>query len=83
MRASFTGARGAGEGTEGDAPCRVALRLHLLYTVPRIERPFWVAEQLEAALFEGLRARFKTWLMIFRVTKRSSKYSGVTEATAD
>jgi len=29
-----------------------------LYAVPRIERPFWVAEQLEIALFEGLRCRF-------------------------
>jgi hypothetical protein len=28
-----------------------------LYAVPRIERPFWVAEQLEVALFEGLRGR--------------------------
>lgn len=32
-----------------------------LYAVPRIERPFWVAEQLELALFEGLRDRFKVW----------------------
>jgi DNA-binding transcriptional MerR regulator len=29
-----------------------------LYAVPRIERPFWVIEQLEVALFEGLRGRF-------------------------
>ena len=29
-----------------------------LYAVPRIERPFWVAEQLEVAIFEGLRGRF-------------------------
>ena len=28
-----------------------------LYTVPRIQRPLWVAEQLEVALFEGLRHR--------------------------
>lgn len=28
-----------------------------LYKVPRIERPFWVAEQLEIALSEGLRGR--------------------------
>jgi hypothetical protein len=33
-----------------------------LYAVPRIERPFWVAEQLEVAIFEGLRARFRIWL---------------------
>jgi hypothetical protein len=25
-----------------------------IYAVPRIQRPFWVAEQLEVALFEGL-----------------------------
>jgi hypothetical protein len=30
-----------------------------LYAVPRIDRPFWVAEQLEVALFEGLRDRFR------------------------
>jgi hypothetical protein len=29
-----------------------------LHAVPRIERPFWVAEQLEVALFEGLPGRF-------------------------
>jgi DNA-binding transcriptional MerR regulator len=29
-----------------------------LHVVPRIERPFWVIEQLEVALFEGLRGRF-------------------------
>jgi hypothetical protein len=28
-----------------------------LHAVPRFERPFWVAEQLEIALFEGLRDR--------------------------
>ena len=28
-----------------------------LYAVPRIERPLWVAEQLEVALFEGLGQR--------------------------
>ena len=32
-----------------------------LYAVPRIERPFWVAEQLEVALFEGFRDRLKAW----------------------
>ncbi|MGH3826685.1 MAG: hypothetical protein ACRDQX_05865 [Pseudonocardiaceae bacterium] len=30
-----------------------------LYAVPRWERPLWVAEQLEVALFEGLRHRRK------------------------
>jgi len=34
-----------------------------LYAVPRIERPFWVVEQLEIALFEGLRDRARAWLL--------------------
>ena len=34
-----------------------------LYAVPRIERPFWVTEQLEVAIFEGLRDRFRAWRM--------------------
>jgi hypothetical protein len=34
-----------------------------LYTVPHIQRPLWVAEQLETALFEGLPHRLTT---IFR-----------------
>lgn len=28
-----------------------------LYTIPRLERPLWVAEQVETALFEGLGTR--------------------------
>ena len=40
-----------------DDPRRREL-LSELYAVPRIERPFWVFEQLELALFEGLRRRF-------------------------
>jgi hypothetical protein len=31
-----------------------------LYAVPRIERPFWVVEQFEVALFEGFCPRIKT-----------------------
>jgi hypothetical protein len=31
-----------------------------LYAVPRIQRPLWVAEQLEVALFEGLPHRIST-----------------------
>jgi hypothetical protein len=34
-------------------PCRREL-LGELHAVPRIARPFWVAEQFEVALFEGL-----------------------------
>ena len=43
-----------------DNPRRQEL-LGELYAVPRIERPFWVAEQLEVALFEGLRDRLRAW----------------------
>ncbi len=32
-----------------------------LYNVPRIERPFWVAEQFETALFDGLGGRLAAW----------------------
>src|SRR5262249_8212633 len=32
-----------------------------LYAYPRIMRPFWVAEQLETALFEGLHDRLAAW----------------------
>jgi hypothetical protein len=39
-----------------DDPRRRELRGEL-YAVPRIERPFWVFEKLELALFEGLRGR--------------------------
>lgn len=30
-----------------------------LYSVPRIQRPLWVAEQLEVVLFEGVPARLR------------------------
>lgn len=36
-----------------------------LYAVPRIERPFWVAEQLEVALFEGFPHRWSAVLSWF------------------
>jgi hypothetical protein len=39
-----------------DDPRRAELRGEL-HNVPRFERPFWVAEQMEVALFEGLRGR--------------------------
>jgi hypothetical protein len=41
-------------------PRRQELRGELCH-IPRIERPFWVAEQLETALFDGLRGRLATW----------------------
>lgn len=31
-----------------------------LYEVPRLTRPFWVAEQIETAVFDGLGARFRS-----------------------
>jgi hypothetical protein len=42
-----------------------------LYTVPRIQRPLWVAEQLEVALFEGLPHRISATLR-----KLSHRYRG-------
>ncbi len=39
-----------------DDPRRAEL-IAELYAVPRIQRPLWVAEQLEVALFEGLARR--------------------------
>jgi len=41
-----------------DDPRRTEM-LGELYSVPRIERPFWVLEQLEIALFEGLGGRLR------------------------
>jgi hypothetical protein len=32
-----------------------------LYAYPLVQRPFWVAQQLEIAFFEGLRGRFSAW----------------------
>jgi hypothetical protein len=39
-----------------------------LYAMPRIQRPLWVAEQLEVALFEGLGQRVSA--AIRRLTRR-------------
>ncbi len=39
-----------------------------LYAVPRVQRPLWVAEQLEVALFEGLAHRISAALR--RLTRR-------------
>jgi hypothetical protein len=39
-----------------------------LYAVPRIQRPLWVAEQLEVGLFEGLGHRVSA--VIHRLTRR-------------
>lgn len=47
-----------------------------LYAVPRIERPFWVIEQLEVALVEGLGGRL-IWAATGRVIHRWHLDSGV------
>jgi len=47
-----------------------------LHAVPRVERPFWVMEQLEVALFEGLWERI-VWAATGRVIHRWHLSSGV------
>ena len=44
-----------------DDPRRTELLAELPH-VPRMERPFWVFEQLEVALFEGLAGRLTEWI---------------------
>ncbi|TDD91965.1 hypothetical protein E1202_04325 [Saccharopolyspora karakumensis] len=44
-----------------------------LYAVPRAERPLWVAEQLEAALFEGLVKRLASVVQRVRSALRRAK----------
>lgn len=46
-----------------------------LHAVPRVERPFWVIEQLEVALFEGVWDRI-TWAATGRVIHRWHLESG-------
>jgi hypothetical protein len=47
-----------------------------VYAVPRIERPFWVAQQLEVALFEGLRGRFALRIDRMRNPRRRERIAG-------
>jgi hypothetical protein len=47
-----------------------------VYAVPRWERPYWVAQQLETAAFEGLRDRL-TWALVGRVIYRWHLRSGI------
>ncbi len=47
-----------------------------LHAVPRIERPFWVFEQIEVALFEGIGGRL-LWAATGRVIHRWHLESGV------
>lgn len=58
-----------------DDPRRQELRSEL-YHVPRIERLFWVAEQLEVALVEGLGVRLR-WAATGRIIDRWHLGSGV------
>lgn len=58
-----------------DDPRRRELRGEL-YNVPRWERPFWVAEQLEVALVEGLGHRL-AWAAEGRIINRWHLGSGV------
>jgi hypothetical protein len=47
-----------------------------LYAVPRMERPFWVAQQLEVAIFEGIGERLE-WAATGRIIHRWQLVSGV------
>ena len=58
-----------------DDPRRKEL-LAEVYAVPRAERPFWVVQQLEVAIFEGLRDRL-VWAATGRIVYRWHLASGV------
>lgn len=60
---------------ERDDPRRHEL-LAELHAVPRIQRPMWVAEQLEVALVEGLGGRIQ-WALTGRVIHRWGLGDGV------
>ena len=57
-----------------------------LYTVPRVQRPMWVAEQLEVALFEGFAHRVSATIRSFarqrRVPAQTDKRGGLTRTVA-
>lgn len=59
----------------GDDPRRTELLAELPH-VPRIERPFWVCEQLEVALFEGLAGRVAALITRKRYSRRSAQELG-------
>lgn len=58
-----------------DDPRRAEL-IGELYSVPRLNRPVWVAEQLEVAVFEGVGERL-WWAAAGRITYRWRLVSGV------
>jgi len=60
---------------ERDDPRRGEL-IAQLYDVPRLERPFWVADQIETAIFDGLGPRIR-WALTGRVILRWKLRSGV------
>jgi hypothetical protein len=45
-----------------------------LYAVPRIQRPLWVAQQLEVALFEGLTPRVSAAIRRRRDRRRTRRH---------
>jgi hypothetical protein len=58
-----------------DDPRRAELRAELS-AVPRVERPFWVIEQLEVAIFDGVWPRI-VWAATGRIIDRWHLSSGV------
>ncbi len=56
-------------------PRRAEIRAEL-HAVPTLERPIWVAQQLEVVLFEGLRDRV-AWMLTGRLIYRWKFESGV------
>jgi len=58
-----------------DDPRRAEL-IAELYAVPRIQRPLWVAEQLEVALFEGLAHRASAALRRLTGRRQARALSG-------
>jgi len=62
-------------GFHRDDPRRAELRAEL-YAVPRLIRPFWVLEQVEAAVFDGVFPRIH-WIAAGRIIHRWHLDSGV------
>lgn len=58
-----------------DDPRRAEMRAEL-HVVPRLERPFWVAEQLETVVFDALPSRVE-WALTGRLIHRWKLGSGV------
>jgi hypothetical protein len=54
-----------------------------LYAVPRVGRPFWVAQQLEVALFEGLGHRVSATIRRLRDRHRKPRRTEVPAQRVD